>query len=82
MRLDDFDFHLPDDLIATRPAKPRSSARMLYAQGGQITDAIVRDLPQFLRKGDRLILNDTRVIPARLRGQRCRESALGRERKD
>ncbi|MDA0900558.1 MAG: tRNA preQ1(34) S-adenosylmethionine ribosyltransferase-isomerase QueA [Proteobacteria bacterium] len=78
MRLDDFDFHLPDDLIATRPAKPRSSARMLYAQGGQITDAIVRDLPQFLRKGDRLILNDTRVIPARLRGQRCRESALGR----
>ena len=77
MRLDDFDFLLPDDLIATRPAKPRSSARMLYAQGGQITDAIVRDLPQFLRKGDRLILNDTRVIPARLRGQRCRESAQG-----
>lgn len=78
MRLDDFDFHLPETLIATRPAKPRSSARLLCAQGGQITDAIVRDLPQFLRKGDRLILNDTRVIPARLRGQRWRDSAQGR----
>ena len=78
MRLDDFDFHLPETLIATRPAKPRSSARLLHAQGRQITDAIVRDLPQFLRKGDRLILNDTRVIPARLRGQRWRDSAQGR----
>lgn len=78
MRLDDFDFHLPDELIATRPAKPRSSARLLYAQGDTIRDAIVRDLPEFLRKGDRLILNDTRVIPARLRGTRSRVSAQGR----
>ncbi|MCV2876812.1 tRNA preQ1(34) S-adenosylmethionine ribosyltransferase-isomerase QueA [Rhodobacteraceae bacterium XHP0102] len=77
MRLDDFDFHLPDELIATRPAKPRSSARLLYAQGDVIRDAIVRDLPDFLRKGDRLILNDTRVIPARLRGTRRRDSAQG-----
>ncbi|WP_375257658.1 tRNA preQ1(34) S-adenosylmethionine ribosyltransferase-isomerase QueA [Citreimonas sp.] len=77
MRLSDFDFDLPDDLIATRPASPRSSARMLIAQGDAITDAVVRDLPDWLRPGDRLVLNDTRVIPARLSGTRTRPGADG-----
>lgn len=78
MKLDDFDFDLPDHLIATRPAKPRSSARLLYANGSATTDLNVFDLPDLLRAGDRLILNDTKVIPARLTGQRWRNSAQGR----
>ncbi len=77
MKLDDFDFELPERLIATRPARPRSSARLLVAQGAGITDAVVRDLPGFLRPGDRLVLNDTRVIPARLTGERRRVGADG-----
>ncbi len=78
MQLSDFDFDLPDHLIATRPARPRSSARLLVAEGDRITDAIVRDLPGFLRPGDRLVLNDTRVIPARLSGVRRRDGGAGR----
>ncbi|MEY8841403.1 S-adenosylmethionine:tRNA ribosyltransferase-isomerase, partial [Cribrihabitans sp. XS_ASV171] len=78
MKLSDFDFDLPDDLIATRPARPRSSARLLVAQGDAITDSVVSDLPGWLRPGDRLVLNDTRVIPARLSGRRHRDSAQGR----
>jgi S-adenosylmethionine:tRNA ribosyltransferase-isomerase len=77
MKLSDFDFDLPEQLIATRPAVPRSSARMLVADAEQITDARVSDLTAFLRPGDRLILNDTKVIPARLFGQRKRDSAQG-----
>ncbi len=77
MQLSDFDFDLPERLIATRPAKPRSAARMLVAQGDQIIDANVRDLLRYLRKGDLLVLNDTKVIPARLFGTRRRESAQG-----
>ncbi|SLN09724.1 S-adenosylmethionine:tRNA ribosyltransferase-isomerase [Roseovarius litorisediminis] len=77
MKLSDFDFALPEDLIATRPARPRSSARMLVATGDSITDACVSDLGQWLRKGDRLVLNDTRVIPARLTGQRRRSGDQG-----
>lgn len=77
MHLSDFDFDLPDELIATRPANPRSSARLLVAEGDTITDAVVRDLTQWLRLGDRLVLNDTKVIPARLSGARTRESAQG-----
>ncbi|WP_209503619.1 MULTISPECIES: tRNA preQ1(34) S-adenosylmethionine ribosyltransferase-isomerase QueA [unclassified Ruegeria] len=77
MKLSDFDFDLPDDLIATRPACPRSSARLLVAQGGGTVDSHVFDLPDFLRPGDRLVLNDTRVIPARLNGRRHRDSAQG-----
>lgn len=77
MKLSDFDFDLPDDLIATRPACPRSSARLLVAQGGDTVDSHVFDLPDFLRPGDRLVLNDTRVIPARLNGRRHRDSAQG-----
>ncbi len=77
MQLSDFDFDLPSDLIATRPARPRSSARMLVAQGGAITDTQVNRLPDWLRPGDRLVLNDTKVIPARLTGLRRRSGPEG-----
>ncbi len=77
MKLSDFDFHLPEHLIATRPASPRSSARLLLAQQDTIRDQRVHELPDILLPGDRLVLNDTRVIPARLNGRRHRSSAQG-----
>lgn len=77
MRLSDFDFDLPDELIATRPARPRSSARLLVARGDAIADHTVSDLPRILEPGDRLVLNDTRVIPARLSGTRTRATGQG-----
>lgn len=80
MKLSDFDFDLPDRLIATRPASPRSSARLLVASGGALHDARVSELPRWLRPGDRLVLNDTKVIPARLSGWRAREGAQGESR--
>ncbi|WP_102224718.1 tRNA preQ1(34) S-adenosylmethionine ribosyltransferase-isomerase QueA [Acidimangrovimonas sediminis] len=75
MQLSDFDFHLPEELIATRPARPRTSARLLVAEGDTFRDLHVRDLPDLLGPGDRLILNNTRVIPARLTGTRTRDGA-------
>jgi len=77
MKLSDFDFDLPDELIATRPARPRTSARMLVVHGDDMQDGTVADLPDVLHAGDRLVLNDTKVIPARLFGLRHRESAQG-----
>ena len=77
MQLSDFDFDLPDDLIATRPVTPRGDARLLLAQGDNTRDLHVRDLVDVLHAGDRLVLNDTKVIPARLTGERRRESAQG-----
>jgi S-adenosylmethionine:tRNA ribosyltransferase-isomerase len=77
MKLSDFDFHLPDELIATRPAKPRSSARLLVASPDSLQDRQVTDLVEYLRPGDRLVLNDTKVLPARLSGLRRRDSAQG-----
>ncbi|XDA96532.1 tRNA preQ1(34) S-adenosylmethionine ribosyltransferase-isomerase QueA [Sulfitobacter sp. LCG007] len=77
MQLSDFDFALPEALIATRPAVPRTSARLLVAGPDRIADEAVADLPDWLRPGDRLVLNDTRVIPARLSGLRHRTSAQG-----
>ncbi|HGG63000.1 MAG TPA: tRNA preQ1(34) S-adenosylmethionine ribosyltransferase-isomerase QueA [Rhodobacteraceae bacterium] len=77
MKLSDFDFDLPDELIATRPARPRTSARMLVVHGDDMQDKTVADLPDVLQAGDRLVLNDTKVIPARLFGLRHRESAQG-----
>ncbi|WP_299145068.1 tRNA preQ1(34) S-adenosylmethionine ribosyltransferase-isomerase QueA [uncultured Tateyamaria sp.] len=77
MQLSDFDFHLPEDLIATRPASPRSSARLLVADGEATHDQVVTDLVDWLQPGDLLVLNDTRVIPARLFGTRARTSAQG-----
>lgn len=77
MKLSDFDFDLPETLIATRPARPRSSARLLLAAGDGIEDRHVFDLPDILRPGDRLVLNDTKVIPARLFGVRRRSGPDG-----
>jgi S-adenosylmethionine:tRNA ribosyltransferase-isomerase len=68
MRLDDFDYLLPDERIAQQPVEPRDSARLLIDQGsGSPLHHHVRDLGEFIREGDLLVLNDTRVIPARLR---------------
>src|ERR1700744_6388020 len=73
MQLSDFDFDLPDSLIALRPATPRDAARLLVVTPGEgLADLAVRDLPGQLRRGDILVLNDTRVIPARLKGVRHR----------
>ena len=77
MKLSDFDFDLPEDLIAVRPARPRTAARLLVAEGDAIADAGVSDLPRWLRPGDRLVLNDTRVLPARLSGTRVRATTDG-----
>ena len=70
MRVDLFDFDLPAELIALRPAKPRDSARLLLVEGNDISDRAVLDLPSLLRPGDTLVFNDTRVIPAQLEGRR------------
>lgn len=70
MRVDAFDFDLPNARIALRPARPRDAARMLVVEGGAMSDAGVRDLPSLLRAGDCLVFNDTRVIPAQLEGRR------------
>ena len=80
VRLSDFDFDLPEHLIAIRPARPRSSSRLLVATKSDCIDARAIDLPNHLRPGDRLVLNDTRVLPARLTGMRLRESAGGETR--
>ncbi|MEL7469148.1 MAG: tRNA preQ1(34) S-adenosylmethionine ribosyltransferase-isomerase QueA [Pseudomonadota bacterium] len=77
MEMDLYDFDLPDDLIALRPVKPRPASRMLVARGDAIDDAHVSDLPGLLRQGDILVFNDTKVIPARLFGERRRETTTG-----
>ena len=78
MKLTDFDFDLPETLIATRPAVPRTSARLLLAKGTTISDHHIYDLIDIFRPGDRLILNNTRVIPARLFGHRRRGDAVAK----
>jgi S-adenosylmethionine:tRNA ribosyltransferase-isomerase len=70
MRVDLFDFELPSDRIALRPARPRDSARLLLVEGEDISDRKVLELPQLLRPGDVLVFNDTKVIPAQLEGHR------------
>ncbi|MDP3961194.1 MAG: tRNA preQ1(34) S-adenosylmethionine ribosyltransferase-isomerase QueA [Pseudorhodobacter sp.] len=77
MKLKDFDFALPEALIASRPARPRTAARLLLAEGDAILDRQVPDLVDILRPGDRLVLNNTKVIPARLTGTRARLSGQG-----
>jgi S-adenosylmethionine:tRNA ribosyltransferase-isomerase len=77
VKLSDFDFDLPEELIATRPVRPRPAARLLHVEGGRMADRHVADLVEILRPGDRLILNNTRVIPARLFGERVRETRDG-----
>lgn len=70
MRVELFDFELPAERIAQRPAEPRDSARLLDVGVDAPVDRVMRDLPSLLRKGDLLVFNDTRVIPARLHGVR------------
>ncbi len=82
MRVDLFDFDLPEERIALRPAEPRDSARLLVVRpnGDQVlTDHRVSDLPSFLKAGDALVFNDTKVIPAQLEGIRHREGAGGQQ---
>jgi S-adenosylmethionine:tRNA ribosyltransferase-isomerase len=77
VRLSDFDFELPEERIALRPASPRDSARLLaVAPDGTLADLRVSDLPDRLAPGDALVFNDTRVIPARLRGVRRRGDSV------
>jgi S-adenosylmethionine:tRNA ribosyltransferase-isomerase len=70
MKVDLFDFELPRERIAAHPAKPRDAARLLVVRPNALEDRIVRDLPGLLRAGDLLVVNDTKVIPARLVGMR------------
>lgn len=76
MRVDLFDFELPQDSIALRPAEPRDAARLLLVRPGEpFADRVVRDLPDLLEPGDVMVFNDTRVIPAQLKGIRQRGEA-------
>ncbi len=70
MKTSDFDYELPSDRIALEPADPKESARLLVIADDQLLDRHIRDLPDLLRPGDVLVLNDTKVIPARLTGTR------------
>src|SRR6516165_4197390 len=71
MRLDDFDFDLPRELIADHPCEPREAARLLVIPpSGELEDRRIADLPELLRPSDLLVFNDTKVIPARLEGRR------------
>jgi len=70
MLVSDFDFDLPEERIALAPARPRDAARLLHVRADKAFDRAVRDLPSLLRAGDMLVLNDTKVIPAQLRGVR------------
>ena len=76
MRVDLFDFDLPAERIALRPAKPRDSARLLLVDGHRLADRVMTDLPDLLQPGDVLVFNDTRVIPAQLEGRRG-EASIG-----
>ena len=82
MKLQDFDFELPEELIALRPVRPRDAARLLVVRpragddnAPRLEDAIFRDLPRYLKPGDVLVFNDTKVIPAMLSGRRVRPGA-------
>ncbi|MHA1598876.1 MAG: S-adenosylmethionine:tRNA ribosyltransferase-isomerase, partial [Alphaproteobacteria bacterium] len=68
MKVDDFDFELPVEAIAQRPVSPRDRARLVRIE--DLSDHLMRDLPDFLEPGDIVVSNDTRVIPARLKGKR------------
>jgi S-adenosylmethionine:tRNA ribosyltransferase-isomerase len=81
LRADLFDYQLPADLIALRPVSPRDAAKLLVVRPGlspELADCTLRDLPEFLRPGDALVLNDTKVIPARLEGVRTRDDGAAK----
>jgi S-adenosylmethionine:tRNA ribosyltransferase-isomerase len=78
VRVDDFDYHLPEELIALRPVSPRDAARLLVVEPGAdppFADRKIADLPELLSPGDALVFNDTKVIPAELKGTRERDDA-------
>jgi S-adenosylmethionine:tRNA ribosyltransferase-isomerase len=78
LRTDLFDYHLPEELIALRPVSPRDAARLLVVDPealSHLIDKTMRDLPDLLAPGDALVFNDTKVIPAELKGTRTRGSA-------
>ncbi len=75
LRLSDFDFDLPERLIARYPARPRDSARLLLVRAAGLEDRLVSELPAVLRPGDLMVFNETKVIPAQLRGRRLRPGA-------
>ncbi|HUF45263.1 MAG TPA: S-adenosylmethionine:tRNA ribosyltransferase-isomerase, partial [Aestuariivirgaceae bacterium] len=80
MRVDLFEFELPEDRVALRPARPRDAARLLTVRPGaepRLEDRGVRDLPRLLAPGDIMVFNDTKVIPARLDGRRIRQDSAG-----
>ena len=79
MRVDDFDFDLPDDRIALEPVTPRDASRLLHVAANGLADRMVRDLPQLLRPGDVMVVNDTRVIPAQLAGTRAARDGAGED---
>jgi S-adenosylmethionine:tRNA ribosyltransferase-isomerase len=76
MRVDLFDFELPPERIALRPARPRDAARLLLVDGDRLADKGALDLPELLQPGDVLVFNDTKVIPAQLEGKRG-EASIG-----
>ena len=79
MRVDAFDFELPEERVALRPAEPREAARLLVVKPGEgLLDRHVGDLPDLLEPGDLLVFNDTKVIPAQLEGLRHRGEASAR----
>src|SRR5437660_7915923 len=81
MRTSDFDYVLPPELIAREPARPRDSSRMMLLdrKTGRYTDSYFRDLPEFLNPSDVLVINDTRVIRARIHGHLERTTGTTRE---
>lgn len=77
MKLDDFNYHLPEARIALRPVSPRPASKLLVSEARTLSDSHVFDLPNFLRPGDLLVFNDTKVLPARLSGTRTRQTDHG-----
>lgn len=77
MRVDEFDFDLPESCIALRPVSPRDAARLLEVRGRSLSDHAIRDLPGLLQAGDTLVVNRTKVIPARLHGTRASRTDSG-----
>jgi len=77
MRVDEFDFDLPESRIALKPASPRDTARLLQVGSDAFGDLTVADLPRLLNRGDMLVLNDTKVIPAQLSGRRAARGGDG-----
>ncbi|TXH34893.1 MAG: tRNA preQ1(34) S-adenosylmethionine ribosyltransferase-isomerase QueA [Rhodospirillaceae bacterium] len=79
MQTADFDFQLPEELIAQHPVTPRDAARLLHVGRDRLADRLVRDLPDLLQPGDLMIFNDTKVIPAQLFGERAARAVAGSE---